>query len=159
MFDPDPIHLQYTIRVDKDFHNNNPTPTVYDIPVSLEDPLIAQMNAMRASIMHLPILQDVQRIDGQIALLMQHARQDKAKHGFFTSMSKDPASFINRWTSSQKRDLDVILGATSFGKEEMEGPEWRTGGESGMWGSAEAYEGVGTYFSRLEKTARAQAGG
>ncbi len=154
MFEPPPVSLQYTVRVDKDFHSSRePSPTIYDIPVPLDDTLRAQMDAVTQSPSHTPTLQKIARIDDQLALIVQKMNEAKAKHGFFTAMSKDPASFVKRWISSQKRDLDVILGAGAWGEEDWQGGEWRTGGLDGPWGTNEAWEGVGTYLSRTQKAA------
>lgn len=77
---------------------------------------------------------------------MQHS---KAKHAFLTSMSKDPVNFVKRWTSSQRRDLEVILGEASRGQaEEGLGEEWRKGGKDGVWGGDVARESVALFLAR-----------
>lgn len=162
MFDPLPLTLPYTIRVDKDFHNsgNTTTPkcTIYDIPVSLPSPLRTSMTALLNHPKHAPNLRQLNRTDDDLALVIQAMAHAKAKHTFFKGMSKDPASFVKRWIESQRRDLGVILGAGAgnLGDEDLMGPEWRRGGgDSGPWGSAQVAEGIGTYLGRLDKTARA----
>lgn len=153
LYDPEPIKLPYTIRVDKDFQSSGtPEVTVYDIPVALDDPLRAQMIAVTQSPSHAPTLQNIARIDDQIALLVQAMAHSKAKHGFFTSMSNDPANFVKRWISCQKRDLDVVLGSSQWGEEDWQDATWRKGGQEGPWGSGEAWEGVGNYLSRLKSS-------
>lgn len=144
-----PIALQYTIRVDREFHESGvPEPTVYDIPVPVEDPLQTQMRAIIQSKTHHNALRDLVRIDDRLVQLVQAMTESKAKHDFFTSLSLDPANFLKRWISSQKRDLDIILGGGAWNNDDWESAEWRKGGEHGPWGSKEAWEGVGTYISR-----------
>lgn len=66
-------------------------------------------------------------------------------------MSADPAGFVKRWIGSQKRDMEVVKGKGPWGwGEEMEwkDEEWRRGGGTGVWGSREAWEGVGSFLSR-----------
>lgn len=99
---------------------------------------------------HGPTLQNISRIDDRLALVVQAMTHSKAKHGFFTSMSTDPANFVKRWISSQKRDLDVVLGAGAWGENDAQGVEWRKGGPEGLWASTEAWEGVGSFLSRIK---------
>jgi SWI/SNF-related matrix-associated actin-dependent regulator of chromatin subfamily D len=79
-------------------------------------------------------------------------------------MASDPVNFLKRWISSQKRDLEVILGeATRPGvrwpetvtadntvplDERALGDEWRRGGKDGVWGSQVAKESVGLFLAR-----------
>lgn len=151
LFDPPPIALNYTIRVDKPFHTTAPQPnyTIYDIPVPLSSPLTNQLKSLTRNPSHISALQQIARTDDDIALIVQKINEGKAKHDFFTSMSKDPARFVQRWISSQKRDLDVVLGAGAWGEEDWQGAEWRKGGNEGVWGSREAVEGVGSYLNRV----------
>ena len=154
MWDLPPIQLPYTIRVDKDFHSNNPQPTAYDIRVPLDDPVKAHMAKIRESAKHTPTLRKIARTNDEIALCMQALAHEKAKADFFNAMALDPANFTKRWISSQKRDLDIILGAGAWGEEDLQNAEWRKGGARGPWGSDEAWEGIGTYLSRQDKAAR-----
>jgi SWI/SNF-related matrix-associated actin-dependent regulator of chromatin subfamily D len=151
-----PIQLQYTIRVDKDYIS--PTadsgktasePTVYDVQVALEDPMQPLFNDILRRPDSIQTLQEIQKIDEQLVLLMAAVGQSKAKHAFFTSMSKDPVAFFRRWLSSQKRDLEVLLGeATRGGGEDVSGEEWRRGGADGVWGSEVAKESVALWLAR-----------
>src|SRR5690606_16352744 len=85
----DPIKLPYTIRVDQDFHNN-PTPTVYDIRVAYDDPLRQKMIALTSNPQHIAALRQISVLDDQLALIIQAITHSKARHSFFTAMSKDP---------------------------------------------------------------------
>lgn len=69
--------------------------------------------------------------------------QAKAKHDFFLSLARDPANFLRRWTGSQRRDLEVILG-----DEVGEGEEWRWGGKEGVWGGEGVVGAVGVWAAR-----------
>ncbi|KAF7454526.1 SWIB-domain-containing protein implicated in chromatin remodeling [Pyrenophora tritici-repentis] len=151
-----PIQLQYTIRVDKDYisppadSGRAPSePTVYDVQVALEDPMQPLFQDILRRPDSIQTLQEIQKIDEQLVLLMGAIGQSKAKHAFFTSMSKDPVTFFKRWLSSQKRDLEVLLGeATRGGGEDVSGEEWRRGGADGVWGSEVAKESVALWLAR-----------
>ncbi|KAH9864167.1 hypothetical protein J1614_010101 [Plenodomus biglobosus] len=151
-----PIQLQYTIRVDKDYiapsaeSGKQPSqPTIYDVQVALEDPMQPLFQDILRRPDSIQTLQDIQKIDEQLVLLMGAIGQSKAKHAFFTSMSKDPVAFFKRWLSSQKRDLEVLLGeATRGGGEDASGEEWRRGGVDGVWGSEVAKESVALWLAR-----------
>ena len=153
MFDAPPISLSYTIRVDKEFQSGDKPPpaTIYDIPVpvntSSKDSISVLFQHDRSQGQ---TLQKIADTDDHLAFVIQRMNQAKAKHGFFTSMSKDPATFIKRWVSSQKRDLDVIMGAGAWGEEDWQGAEWRQGGTGGPWGSEEAWEGVGSFLMKQD---------
>ncbi|CAN9137418.1 hypothetical protein CC77DRAFT_1031253 [Alternaria alternata] len=151
-----PIQLQYTIRVDKDYISpaadsgkTASEPTVYDVQVALEDPMQPLFQDILRRPDSIQTLQEIQKIDEQLVLLMGAIGQSKAKHAFFTSMSKDPVAFFKRWLSSQKRDLEVLLGeATRGGGEDVSGEEWRRGGADGVWGSEVAKESVALWLAR-----------
>lgn len=151
-----PIQLQYTIRVDKDYISPSPEsgklpsePTVYDVQVALDDPLQPLLHSILRSKHSTETLQNIHQIDDQIVLLMAAISRSKAKHAFFTSMSKDPVAFVKRWLSSQKRDLEVLLGdATRGGGEDASGEEWKRGGADSVWGSEVARESVALWLAR-----------
>ncbi|EDN09392.1 SWIB complex BAF60b domain-containing protein [Histoplasma capsulatum] len=138
----DPIKLPYTVRVDPEFHQN-PTPTVYDIRVAVDDPLRAKMLSITTATDYPNMLRQVSALDDQLAVVVQALTHSKARHAFFQSLSQDPANFIRRWTSSQKRDLEVIMGeATRGGGEDGSGPEFRRGGANSAWDTPVAAEAV-----------------
>ncbi|KAH8730952.1 hypothetical protein GQ44DRAFT_606207 [Phaeosphaeriaceae sp. PMI808] len=151
-----PIQLQYTIRVDKDYISpaadsgkTASEPSIYDVQVALEDPMQPLFQDILRRPDSIQTLQEIQKIDEQLVLLMGAIGQSKAKHAFFTSMSKDPVTFFKRWLSSQKRDLEVLLGeATRGGGEDASGEEWRRGGADGVWGSDVARESVALWLAR-----------
>ena len=94
-------------------------------------------------------LRQISALDDQLAEIIQAINTSKSKHAFFTSMSKDPATFLRRWTSSQKRDLEIILGeGTRGGGEDGSGEEFRRGGRDGVWGSDHVRESVGLMVSK-----------
>lgn len=143
-----PLQLQYTIRVDQGFHDQpgGPTPTIYDVSVPLDDPLLTQMRHTIAAAQHKDTLQQITALDAELALTVQAMKEAQAKHTFHTNMSQDPVTFVQRWLSSQKRDLDVIKGAGAWGEEDWQDAEWRRGGLRGPWGSAEVQEGIGGFL-------------
>lgn len=165
-----PVQLQYTIRVDKPYitgthdpdapeeedtsEESKPSrPTVYDIRVPLPNPLKHQLQRFQSSKSHIGDLQTIVRTDEDLALLVQKVHQTNAKRKFYDNLAKDPTSFIKRWTSSQQRDLEVILAeATRGGGEDATNEEWRRGGPDGVWGSELARESVGLWLARNSKT-------
>ncbi|KAF7122833.1 hypothetical protein CNMCM5793_000943 [Aspergillus hiratsukae] len=149
----DPIKLPYTIRVDEDFHKD-PTPTVYDIQVAVEDPLRAKMLALTQNPQYTAGLRQIAALDDQLALIVQALTHARAKHSFFTALSKDPATFLRRWVNSQRRDLETILGeATRGGGEDGSGPEFRRGGAESVWDTQVAREAVRYMLAKPEAAA------
>lgn len=141
-----PIQLSYTIRVDKAYIDH-PTPTIYDIHVPLPDTLDPQLTRFHTSKTHVTDLQTIIRTDDELALLVQKIHQSNAKRKFFENLAKDPAAFVKRWTSSQRRDLEVFLA-----EEDGRGEEGMVGvGNSGLWQGNLARESVGLWLARAEK--------
>ena len=78
------------------------------------------------------------------AAIVQQIKETKAKHEFYTSFTKDPVGFMQKFASSQKRDLEVILGDARAGTaQDWVGDEFRKGGSNGVWGSEAVRESVG----------------
>jgi SWI/SNF-related matrix-associated actin-dependent regulator of chromatin subfamily D len=143
-----PIKLAYTIRVDQEYQAN-PTPTVYDILVPGPDPLREQILAIAQNPSFADDLKKINELDKQIALTVQSINQSKARHSFFLSLSKDPVTFIKRWLSSQKRDMEIILGDSRVGTgNEWMGDEFRRGGKDGVWASDNIKEAVDLMVNR-----------
>ncbi|KAG5946585.1 hypothetical protein E4U53_006568 [Claviceps sorghi] len=143
-----PISLPYTIRVDEDFHKN-PQATVYDVQVWVEDPLRISLPPLVNNAEYAAMLKDISSLDEHLARLIQAIAVSKAKHAFFTSLSEDPANFVKNWLSSQKRDLDVILGDAGRGcGDSLTGDEWRRGGVDSVWTTHNARESVNVLLSR-----------
>lgn len=137
-----PIKLAYTIRVDQEYIND-PVPTIYDVRVSVDDPLRGQILALTQNPEHVNQLRQIVALDDSLAVLIQAIQVSKAKHTFYRAMAKDPVNFVRRWMSSQKRDLEVILGeAARGGGEDGSGPEFARGGKGGVWDSAVVHEAV-----------------
>ncbi|KAJ5993010.1 hypothetical protein N7451_008734 [Penicillium sp. IBT 35674x] len=136
----DPIKLPYTIRVDEEFHKD-PTPTIYDIQVAVEDPLRAKMMALIQNPQYTSGMRQIASLDDQVALIIQALTHSRARHAFFTALSKDPVTFVKRWVNSQRRDLENIMGDINSGGD-ASGPEFRRGGANSVWDSAVANEAV-----------------
>jgi SWI/SNF-related matrix-associated actin-dependent regulator of chromatin subfamily D len=143
-----PVKLPYTIRVDQDFHQN-PMPTIYDVRVSLDDPLRGKIHAFNSNPAYPTTLREITSLNDQLAVVVQAISHSKAKHTFFTSLSKDPATFLKKWMSSQTRDLEILLGeAQRGGGEDASGEEWRRGGAQSVWGTESVREGVNIMLSQ-----------
>jgi len=146
-----PVKLPYTIRVDKDFHED-PQPTVYDIRVQVDDPLRAALTSYIVNPAYAHNLREITTQNDHLALLVQKITNSKSKHTFFDALSKNPTEFIARWLSSQKRDLEVISGeATRGGGEDASGDEWRRGGKESIWGSENVRESVNLLVGQRAK--------
>ncbi|KAI0107069.1 hypothetical protein GGR51DRAFT_165318 [Nemania sp. FL0031] len=144
-----PVQLPYTIRLDEQFHKD-PQPTVYDIRVAVDDPLREKISTFLNNPGYAGMLKEVATLDEQLAVIIQAIHVSKAKHGFLKSLSEDPATFVRDWLSSQKRDLEVILGeAVRGGGEDATGDEWRKGGKDSVWGTVNARESVNALLSRM----------
>ncbi|OAA37166.1 hypothetical protein BBO_07865 [Beauveria brongniartii RCEF 3172] len=142
-----PVSLPYTIRVDEEFHKN-PQPTIYDIQVAISDPLRASLQEVINNPQYLAMLKDISGLDEQLARLVQAVSASKAKHTFMKSLGDDPATFVRNWLSSQKRDLEVIMGEGSNGGDNGYGDEWRRGGSNSVWATQTARESVNVLLSR-----------
>ncbi|KAF4977529.1 hypothetical protein FZEAL_5963 [Fusarium zealandicum] len=144
----EPIRLPYTIRVDEDFHKD-PQPTIYDIQVPVDDPLRDSILPLLSNPQYIAMLKEVTGLDEQLARVVQAIAVSKAKHSFFKSLSEDPANFVKNWLSSQKRDLEVIMGeAPRGGGEQASGDEWRQGGQDSVWATQNARESVNVLLSK-----------
>ncbi|KAK3721706.1 SWI/SNF and RSC complex subunit Ssr3 [Vermiconidia calcicola] len=157
-----PIQLSYTIRVDPAYINGSTSspssppsaPTIYDIHVPLPNPVIADLTKFHTSRAHITDLQTLIRTDDDLALLVQKIHQTNAKRKFYDNLSKDPASFVKRWFSSQMRDQDVIFAeSTRGGGEDAPGDMFRRGGKEGLWDTRQAHESVGLWLARNAKAA------
>lgn len=136
------IELAYTVRVDEEFHKN-PQPTIYDVRVPVNEPIQARLHQFLQDPQYATMLQQVRGLDEQLAVMIQAIADSKAKHAFFKNLSRDPANFVKSWLSSQKRDLEVIVGeAPRGGGEDASGDEWRRGGKNSVWATQNAKESV-----------------
>lgn len=145
-----PVALPYTIRVDAPPHgSSHHPPTIYDLRVPLPDPLKASLSALLTSPSYPAALRTIATHDEQLALTVQRIQHSKAKHAFLEAMSKDPAGFVQRWMSSQKRDLEVVLGESGRGGEggDVEGGVWKGEGER----AGEVRESVGLWLARGQR--------
>lgn len=144
----EPVKLPYTIRVDQDFHKD-PQPTIYDIQVPVDDPLRDTLLPLLNNPQYAAMLKEVTTLDEQLARVVQATAVSKAKHTFFTSLAEDPANFVKNWLSSQRRDLEVIMGeASRGGGEHASGDEWRRGGKDSVWTTQNARESVNVLLSK-----------
>lgn len=144
-----PVKLNYTIRVDQEFQqNDNPEPTVYDIKIVTDDPLRARILAITSSSQTAQNLRQITTLDDQLAVIIQGIQHHKAKHTFYKNFNRDPVGFLKKWYSSQQRDLSVILGEIERG--DVAGLEFAKGGKEGVWGSDIVEEAVRYRLARGE---------
>ncbi|KAL0143418.1 hypothetical protein V8B55DRAFT_1477373 [Mucor lusitanicus] len=110
---PDPVVIDYTIRVDKPLHQSS---KAFDIDVELD-------SAVRQKMMHIVsstlTQKEIMALDDKIVQCVQSINNSKIKRDFLMQFSKEPVEFINKWIASQARDLEVILGESKVNLEEM----------------------------------------
>lgn len=149
-----PVALPYTVRVDEEFQKN-PQPTVYDVQVSVENPLRSKMGSFIHDPGYAGMLKEVAGLDDHLARLVQAVSTSKSRHTFFSSMGSDPVNFFKNWLSSQARDLETINGeASRGGGEHAAGDEWRKGGEASVWATDDARETVNVILARPKQQAQ-----
>lgn len=145
-----PLKLPYTIRLDEAYLAN-PTPTVYDVVVSVDDPIRAKVLQHLQNPEHTTQLRQISKLDDELAIIVQAISHSKSKHQFYRSFQKDPVTFVKKWVSSQRRDLEVILGeAGRGGGEDGMGVEFSRGGKDGVWGSDLTREAVRYMLAKPE---------
>lgn len=141
-----PVRLPYTIRVDQAFHQSgNPEPTIYDVQVTVEDPVRALYFKMTQRPDHIATLQQIRKLDDELAVVIQAIHHHKARYDFFSSMAKDPKKFMERWLSSQKRDLSVFMGEMERG--DVAGMEFAG---ADVWNSEAVKEAVRYRLARAQ---------
>ncbi|KAG0038325.1 SWI SNF, matrix associated, actin dependent regulator of chromatin, sub d, member 1 [Podila clonocystis] len=141
---PDPIVLEYTVRVDKPYHL---APHCYDLDVELDDPTFktkissllsstslsaassgssgaaaGASQAPGASGSSLP--KDIHTYSEQIMQYIQSMQNSKTKRDFLLRFANDPVDFLERWVASQSRDLEVILGESHVNLEDQRRSEF-----------------------------------
>ena len=145
---PDPIQLKYTIRVDPD--HTNVKPTIYELPVSTPFPfevMIRRVLAPHPAKMF--DLREIERHNRDIAAIVQQMKVTLTKHKFYTAFTKDPVGTLEKYVSSQQRDLEIIFGDERVGSgREWLGDEFRRGGKDGFWGSEAVRESVGLMVAK-----------
>lgn len=121
-----PLVLHYSIRCDPDY-NAAPIPTVYTLhleappspglpPLGAHSPFTRVNTPPPYAVKTLAVLSNndtlstLKQHDKHTALLIQAINQSKLKHAFMTGLAKDPVGFTKRWMSSQRRDLEMVLG-------------------------------------------------
>lgn len=136
-----PIELKYTLRFDEAWHNTpeefpGSKSTIYDVRVEAEDLLKKRYKRFLSNPEHAKTFKLIKEKDEEICLLVQALKMSKARWDFFSGLAKDPAGYMNKWLSSQRRDLEVLVGdAQRGGNEDGQGEEWRRGGDQSVWRS------------------------
>ncbi|KAF9971687.1 SWI SNF, matrix associated, actin dependent regulator of chromatin, sub d, member 1 [Actinomortierella ambigua] len=124
---PDPVVLEYTVRVDKPY---NLHPFCYDLDVEVDDPqykqkissLLSATSLSSSTTSTLP--RQIQALDETIMQHIQNMHNCKTKRDFLLRFANDPVDFLDRWIASQSRDLEVILGDSSANLEEQRRSEF-----------------------------------
>ena len=136
--------------MDEEFHKD-PQPTVYDVRVAVDDPLKEKMATFLNNAGFAGMLKEVAGLDEQLGTIVQAIHKSKAKHTFLKSLSEDPSTFVQNRLSSQKRDLDIIMGEAIRAGDNATGDEWRKGGKDSVWNTINARESVNVMLSKHPK--------
>lgn len=115
---PDPVVIDYTIRVDKPLSQSS---KCYDIDVELDSPVRQKMMNIVSSTQ---TQKEIMGLDDKIVQCVQSINNSKIKRDFLIQFSKEPVEFINKWIASQARDLEVILGESKVNLEEVRQSEF-----------------------------------
>jgi SWI/SNF-related matrix-associated actin-dependent regulator of chromatin subfamily D len=83
----------------EDLRDQKKTST-FDIDVEVDDTLKTQMNSFLLSTAS---QQEIQSLDNKIHETVEEINKLKTSREFFTSFSRDPQLFINKWLISQSR--------------------------------------------------------
>jgi len=110
---PDPVVIDYTIRVDREFHQSR---KAFDIDVEL-DSLLKQK--MMTTVAGTSTQKEILALDDKIVQCVQSINNSKIKRDFLLQFAGSPVEFINKWIASQARDLEIILGESQVNLEEM----------------------------------------
>ncbi|KAI5821069.1 hypothetical protein BZA77DRAFT_238503 [Pyronema omphalodes] len=103
----EPITINYLIRCDV---ASNVSPEVFDVTVYTDDPMRYKLASIIQSPSYGNTLREISALDDSIAVLVQAINHSNAKRAFWKSLADDPAEFVKKWVSSQKRDLDILCG-------------------------------------------------
>ncbi|RCH81718.1 SWI/SNF complex component snf12, partial [Rhizopus stolonifer] len=115
---PDPIVLEYTVRVDKRFHT---LPKAYDVDVELDSVLKQKMmNVVSAS----QVQKDILALDDKVVQCVQSINNSKIKRDFLMQFSMHPIEFMNKWINSQAREIEAVLGETKVNLEDVRQTEF-----------------------------------
>ncbi|KAJ3272401.1 snoRNP complex protein nop56 [Terramyces sp. JEL0728] len=119
LFPADPVILNYTVRVDKEYHSHT---AAFDIQVPVPDPIREKFQQVNLG--NIPLQREIATLDEKIAAIIQTINLSKLKRDFMISFTKDPVNFINKWVASQSRDLEVVLGDTTINVEDARNSEF-----------------------------------
>merc|ERR1711990_397084 len=111
---PDPIVINHVITVEGQAPEQKKT-ACYDIDVEVDDTLKVQMNSFLLSTNS---QMEIQNLDNKIHETVETINTMKTQREFYLSFSKDPQLFINKWLTSQSRDLKMMTDVAGNPEEE-----------------------------------------
>merc|ERR1711990_1289745 len=111
---PDPIVINHLITVEGQAPEQKKT-ACYDIDVEVDDTLKVQMNSFLLSTNS---QMEIQNLDNKIHETVETIQNMKTQREFYLSFSKDPQLFINKWLTSQSRDLKMMTDVAGNPEEE-----------------------------------------
>jgi SWI/SNF-related matrix-associated actin-dependent regulator of chromatin subfamily D len=98
---------------------------VYDIQIQLHDPIRAKISQFVNG--NASINKEIIAAEEKIQSLLTSIHHAKLKQDFFEGFSKDPVQFLEQWTASQTRDLEVIYGDLKVNQEEIRNSQFYSG--------------------------------
>jgi len=147
------VSVPFTIRVDEDYHSlpDKEQVTIVECDVWIDDPVRDYILAFTSSKVWNDHLRQILDMDEQLALVMQKTKIGVARAKFFKSFSEDPIGTVQRWLSSQERDLEILLGENFAVKPDCSLPdELRRGGPDSIWSSEKVRDAVNYMLSKPE---------
>ncbi|KNE54853.1 hypothetical protein AMAG_00802 [Allomyces macrogynus ATCC 38327] len=116
---PDPIVINYVVKVDQDFTASQ---YAYDVQVDIDD--LATRTKLQSILAATDATREIADLDDQISAAITTLNNHRLKRDFLAAFAKDPLVFVNRYLESQNRDLEVILGTNAVNREEARRAEF-----------------------------------
>ncbi|XP_046846728.1 SWI/SNF-related matrix-associated actin-dependent regulator of chromatin subfamily D member 1-like isoform X1 [Xenia sp. Carnegie-2017] len=109
LYPPDPIVIRHLIR------KGEKKTTCYDVDVEVDDSLKTQMQSFLLSTAS---QQEITNLDNKIHETVETINQLKVSREFFLGFAQGPQEFINKWITSQNRDLKIMTDVAGNPEEE-----------------------------------------
>ncbi|KNE56504.1 hypothetical protein AMAG_02306 [Allomyces macrogynus ATCC 38327] len=116
---PDPIVINYVVKVDQDFTASQ---YAYDVQVDIDD--LTTRTKLQSILAATDATREIADLDDQISAAITTLNNHRLKRDFLAAFAKDPLVFVNRYLESQNRDLEVILGTNAVNREEARRAEF-----------------------------------
>ncbi|ORY01317.1 hypothetical protein K493DRAFT_278090 [Basidiobolus meristosporus CBS 931.73] len=117
-FPPDPVVIEYTIRVDKEYHISR---YAYDLTVDGEDNSKGK-STNNTSLQGYP--KDITSLDEKIMQCIQSMGNSKSKRDFLLEFSRHPVRFIDKYLANYCQEMEVNVGESVVNAEDRRKSEF-----------------------------------